>query len=291
MLTLGGLTIAIGRVIDDSIVVIENAHRHLQEGDDVTTAAYTATREVAGAITASTLTTVAVFLPLGFVHGLASEFFRPFALTVTFALLASLLVRAHRRARAGHVGALQAHRSATATPDELTGLQRAYLPVLKLRHRPQDRHADRARRPIFLGVDAASPAPQDQPLRQLRAEHDDGHPADAGRHESRRHHGAPPARSRTSSPRRRRHRHLPGHRRHHREPLRRRRRNGASSSQAVFTITTDPDMEQERHRRRRAGRAWPASKGVGVDHRQRRGLPHGQLPASRCRSRPTTPTC
>ena len=65
MLTLGGLTIAIGRVIDDSIVVIENIYRHLQEGDSIRRAAYTGTREVAGAITASTLTTVAVFLPLG----------------------------------------------------------------------------------------------------------------------------------------------------------------------------------------------------------------------------------
>ena len=65
MLTLGGLTIAIGRVIDDSIVVIENIYRHLQEGDSIRTAAYTGTREVAGAITASTLTTVAVFLPAG----------------------------------------------------------------------------------------------------------------------------------------------------------------------------------------------------------------------------------
>ncbi len=92
MLTLSGLTIAIGRVIDDAIVVLENAYRHLQEGEDPRTAAYAATREVAAAITASTLTTVAVFLPLGFVSGIASEFFRPFALTVTFALLASLVV-------------------------------------------------------------------------------------------------------------------------------------------------------------------------------------------------------
>jgi HAE1 family hydrophobic/amphiphilic exporter-1 len=131
MLTLGGLTIAIGRVIDDSIVVIENVYRHLQEGDDVRTAAFTGTREVAGAITASTLTTVAVFLPLGFVQGLASEFFRPFALTVTFALLASLAVALIVVPVATtwvmskkHVG----HRE----PGETTRLQRAYLPILKL---------------------------------------------------------------------------------------------------------------------------------------------------------------
>ncbi len=131
MLTLGGLTIAIGRVIDDSIVVIENGYRHLQEGDDPKTAAYTATREVSGAITASTLTTVAVFLPLGMVHGLASEFFRPFALTVTFALACSLLcaltvvpVLAASLLTKKQVG----HRD----PDEPTRLQRAYLPVLRL---------------------------------------------------------------------------------------------------------------------------------------------------------------
>ncbi|HMK91587.1 MAG TPA: efflux RND transporter permease subunit, partial [Thermoleophilia bacterium] len=131
MLTLGGLTIAIGRVIDDSIVVNENTFRHLQEGDDVSVAAYSATREVAGAITASTLTTVAVFLPLGFVHGLASEFFRPFALTVTFALLCSLLV-ALTVVPVLTTWVLSKRQVGHRDPDELTGLQRAYLPVLKL---------------------------------------------------------------------------------------------------------------------------------------------------------------
>ena len=131
MLTLGGLTIAIGRVIDDSIVVIENTYRHLQEGDDVSVAAYTATREVAGAITASTLTTVAVFLPLGLVHGLASEFFRPFATTVTFALLCSLLV-ALTVVPVLTTWVLSKRQVGHREPDELTGLQRAYLPILKL---------------------------------------------------------------------------------------------------------------------------------------------------------------
>jgi HAE1 family hydrophobic/amphiphilic exporter-1 len=92
ILTLGALTIAIGRVVDDSIVVIENIKRHLSYGEDKVTAILTAIREVAGAITASTLTTVAVFLPIAFVGELAGELFRPFALTVTMALLASLLV-------------------------------------------------------------------------------------------------------------------------------------------------------------------------------------------------------
>ena len=92
ILTLGALTIAIGRVVDDSIVVIENIKRHLSYGEDKMTAILTAIREVAGAVTASTLTTVAVFLPIAFVGDMAGELFRPFALTVTIALLASLLV-------------------------------------------------------------------------------------------------------------------------------------------------------------------------------------------------------
>lgn len=92
ILTLGALTIAIGRVVDDSIVVIENIKRHMSYGEDKKAAILSAIREVAGAVTASTLTTVAVFLPIAFVGSLAGELFRPFALTVTFALLASLLV-------------------------------------------------------------------------------------------------------------------------------------------------------------------------------------------------------
>ncbi|WP_426996169.1 efflux RND transporter permease subunit [Pseudarthrobacter sp. N5] len=92
ILTLGALTIAIGRVVDDSIVVIENIKRHLSYGETKIAAILTSIREVAGAITASTLTTVAVFLPIAFVGDLAGELFRPFALTVTIALLSSLLV-------------------------------------------------------------------------------------------------------------------------------------------------------------------------------------------------------
>jgi HAE1 family hydrophobic/amphiphilic exporter-1 len=130
MLTLGGLTIAIGRVIDDSIVVIENIHRHLQEGDSIRRAAYTGTREVAGAITASTLTTVAVFLPLGLVHGLASEFFRPFALTVTFALLCSLAV-ALIVVPVASTWLLSKKQVGHRDEKELTRLQNTYLPALK----------------------------------------------------------------------------------------------------------------------------------------------------------------
>lgn len=92
MLTLGALTIAIGRVVDDSIVVIENIKRHYVEGADKGDAIRLAVREVAMAITASTLTTVAVFLPIAFVGDMVGELFRPFAMTVTIAMAASLLV-------------------------------------------------------------------------------------------------------------------------------------------------------------------------------------------------------
>jgi HAE1 family hydrophobic/amphiphilic exporter-1 len=92
IMTLGALAVAVGRVIDDAIVVLESIYRYVQRGDEPWAATLAGTKEVALAITASTLTTVAVFLPLGFVGGLIGELFRPFALTVTFALLASLLV-------------------------------------------------------------------------------------------------------------------------------------------------------------------------------------------------------
>ncbi|MGY2897501.1 multidrug efflux pump subunit AcrB [Curtobacterium sp. PvP017] len=92
IITLAALTIAIGRVVDDSIVVIENIKRHMQPGVDRGQAVRDAVREVAGAVTASTLTTVAVFLPVAFVAELVGELFRPFAVTVTLALVASLFV-------------------------------------------------------------------------------------------------------------------------------------------------------------------------------------------------------
>ncbi|MFJ6460849.1 efflux RND transporter permease subunit [Streptomyces sp. NPDC091387] len=92
MLTLGALTIAIGRVVDDSIVVLENIKRHLSYGEERQSAILAAVKEVAGAVTASTLTTVAVFLPIGLVGGMVGELFGSFSLTITAALLASLLV-------------------------------------------------------------------------------------------------------------------------------------------------------------------------------------------------------
>ncbi|MBC7104415.1 MAG: efflux RND transporter permease subunit [Firmicutes bacterium] len=90
MISLGGLTLGVGMMVDDSIVVLENIYRHRQEGLAPFAAAVSGAKEVTGAVIASTLTTVAVFLPVVFVKGMTAQFFTPMALAVSFALLASL---------------------------------------------------------------------------------------------------------------------------------------------------------------------------------------------------------
>jgi len=91
LLSLGGLALGVGMMVDNSIVVLENIYRYRQEGHSLWEAATAGAQEVAMAITASTLTTVIVFLPVVFVEGIASQIFRDLALTVTFSLLCSLL--------------------------------------------------------------------------------------------------------------------------------------------------------------------------------------------------------
>lgn len=92
LMTLGGLALGVGMLVDNSIVVLENIYRFRELGSSGKDAAIDGTREVGLAITASTLTTVAVFLPIAFVEGITSVIFKEFALTVTMALGASLLV-------------------------------------------------------------------------------------------------------------------------------------------------------------------------------------------------------
>jgi hydrophobic/amphiphilic exporter-1 (mainly G- bacteria), HAE1 family len=92
VLTLGGLAVAVGRLVDDSIVVIENIFRRLQTGERSKELIVDSVGEVAKAITSSTITTIAVFLPVGLVEGALGVFFMPFALTMVYSLLASLLV-------------------------------------------------------------------------------------------------------------------------------------------------------------------------------------------------------
>ncbi|MFQ5744111.1 MAG: efflux RND transporter permease subunit, partial [Acidobacteriota bacterium] len=92
IMTLGGLALGVGMLVDSSIVVLENIFRHRQLGAAPHAAAIDGTNEVAMAVTASTLTTIAVFLPIAYVHGVAGQLFSPQAWTVTFALAASLVV-------------------------------------------------------------------------------------------------------------------------------------------------------------------------------------------------------
>ena len=150
--TLAALTVAVGRVVDDSIVVVENikrraaGHQTLTAGDILTSV-----KEVAGAVTASTLTTVIVFAPVAIVSGVVGELFRPFAITVALALGASLLVSmtivpvlaywllrggARREQQAAQTAVDEADtaveaESHTAEETKVTRLQRGYLPILR----------------------------------------------------------------------------------------------------------------------------------------------------------------
>jgi multidrug efflux pump subunit AcrB len=150
--TLAALTVAVGRVVDDSIVVVENikrraaGHQTLTAGDILTSV-----KEVAGAVTASTLTTVIVFAPVAIVSGVVGELFRPFAITVALALGASLLVSmtivpvlaywllgggVRREQQAAQTAVDEADtaveaESHTAEETKVTRLQRGYLPILR----------------------------------------------------------------------------------------------------------------------------------------------------------------
>ncbi|MBN1335726.1 MAG: efflux RND transporter permease subunit [Deltaproteobacteria bacterium] len=92
MMTMGGLVLGIGMLVDNGVVVIENIFRHIEEGKDRKAAARIGASEVGLAISASTFTTIVVFIPILFAKGLAGQLSRGLALTVTFALLASLVV-------------------------------------------------------------------------------------------------------------------------------------------------------------------------------------------------------
>jgi HAE1 family hydrophobic/amphiphilic exporter-1 len=92
ILTLSAMVIVIGRVIDNSIVVLEVIHRRMKEGERFKDAAINGVREIGMPITASTIATVVIFIPLMFVGGIAGEMFLPFGLTIVFALIASLII-------------------------------------------------------------------------------------------------------------------------------------------------------------------------------------------------------
>jgi hydrophobe/amphiphile efflux-1 (HAE1) family protein len=92
MMTLMAISLVIGILIDDAVVVRENIYRHMEMGDDPMTAARKGTAEIGLAVMATTFTILAVFLPVGFMTGIVGQFFKSFALTVAFAVAMSLLV-------------------------------------------------------------------------------------------------------------------------------------------------------------------------------------------------------
>ncbi len=132
-MTLGGLAIAVGRVVDDSIVVLESVYRHIQKGENRFQATLDGTIEVSSAITASTLATVVVFVPLGFIPGLVGSFFFPFSLAVTYALIGSLFVALTIIPVLGLILLRNNKETATGSIDhyETSGwIQRLYKPIL-----------------------------------------------------------------------------------------------------------------------------------------------------------------
>lgn len=127
IMTLSGLTVAIGRVVDDSIVVLENIFRQIQEGGDRKQAIITGTRDVSVAIFAATVITVVVFLPLGLTGGIISEFFLPFGLAVTYSLLSSFVVAV---TIVPVLAYLLLDENEVAHEHEQSWLEKLYLPVL-----------------------------------------------------------------------------------------------------------------------------------------------------------------
>lgn len=127
VLTLGGLTVALGRLIDDAIVVVENIYHKLDQGLSPARATYEGATEVASPVLSSTLATVAVFLPLAFVGGVAGEFLRPLALAVTLSILASLLVAF---TLVPLLGGLFLRSRPARGPARVSTIERLYAPVI-----------------------------------------------------------------------------------------------------------------------------------------------------------------
>jgi HAE1 family hydrophobic/amphiphilic exporter-1 len=127
IITLSAMIIAIGQVIDNSIVVLEVTYRRMQKGERFFDAAVNGTREVINPITATTLATVIIFIPLIFVGGIIGEMFVPFALTITYAMLGSLLVALTVVPALGKFLAVKKSGAERPAP----GYQNAYVRLLK----------------------------------------------------------------------------------------------------------------------------------------------------------------
>jgi len=133
IMTLSGMTVAVGRVVDDSIVVLENIYRYIQRGEDPRRSVIAGTRDVAIPIFASTVTTVVVFLPIGLMGGMVGNFFLPFGMTVTYALGSSFIVAITIVPLLAYLFIRKEHLPA----EKESSLQKVYTPALKwaLRHR------------------------------------------------------------------------------------------------------------------------------------------------------------
>jgi hydrophobic/amphiphilic exporter-1 (mainly G- bacteria), HAE1 family len=140
MMTLMGLSLAIGLLIDDAVVVRENIYRHMERGEDAITAARRGTAEIGLAVTATTFTIVAVFVPVAFTGGMVGQFFREFGITVAAAVLVSLFIsftldpmmsaRVMKPIQPGHHGRLRAHPVFGRHVRFLDGLDHTYRDAL-----------------------------------------------------------------------------------------------------------------------------------------------------------------
>ena len=214
LMSLGGLAIAIGLVIDDAIVVVENIHRHRAAGETVAVAAEKGTQELIAAVTGSTLTTVVVFVPLGLLQGVVGQFFAALSLTLAAAVLLSLVYALLFIPNAG--GALPARRgrSATARRPRLgwlsvryqallrralgaPGARRAWSPWLFARRRRRVLHQPRDRLPARDGRGRLRPRLLDAGGHVAARDGPDGRPdrggPDATRRRCRASRGAPGA--------------------------------------------------------------------------------------------------
>ncbi|HEY3383359.1 MAG TPA: efflux RND transporter permease subunit [Vicinamibacterales bacterium] len=141
LMSMGGLAIAIGLVIDDAIVIVENIHRHRAAGETVTVAAEKGTQELIAAVTGSTLTTVVVFVPLGLLQGVVGQFFSALSLTLAAAVLLSLAYALLFIPNLAARWLLPVRSSATGLPAGAVAQPRAALPWLSHRYQAMLRRA------------------------------------------------------------------------------------------------------------------------------------------------------
>ena len=128
VMSLGGIALAVGMLMDNAIVVLENIWRHREMGEPLEEASSKGASEVSGAVFASTITTIAVFLPLVFVDGIAGQLFKDQAMTVTFALTASLILAFTLIPMLSAIGGRESHYDAASESHSSLWISRLTLP-------------------------------------------------------------------------------------------------------------------------------------------------------------------